>query len=287
MKVVISHKDIKPGGGRGGICTLYTNLATTLSKLGAEVTIISSWKNLKLPNIKTYFLPYNNEEEYSRNIKTLLSQLVFDIYECSSWRAEGLEYAKTPRHKPVVVRGDLSAIYFQDNFSFIREKQLFELANFRLAVSKSCAQDLEKTHSIKIDHVILNGVNTSIFKPLTRKKQRKTTRKIVWVGKPTFMKGFDLLKRIIKKSPKNFLFYLLLGHSPIEISLNLKSKAKVYFLQDISLPELVRLYNEADVCLSTSRREGFGLTALEAMACGTPVIVPKNCLVIMNLSGIK
>lgn len=35
---------------------------------------------------------------------------------------------------------------------------------------------------------------------------------------------------------------------------------------------LVRLYKQCEVAIQPSRMEGFGLTALEAMACGTPVI---------------
>jgi glycosyltransferase involved in cell wall biosynthesis len=40
--------------------------------------------------------------------------------------------------------------------------------------------------------------------------------------------------------------------------------------------ELVRLYNAADVLLSPSLYEGFGLTVVEAMACGTPVIASNT-----------
>ena len=38
---------------------------------------------------------------------------------------------------------------------------------------------------------------------------------------------------------------------------------------------LVEIYNAADVLLAPSLHEGFGITLLEAMACGTPVITSK------------
>jgi D-inositol-3-phosphate glycosyltransferase len=40
--------------------------------------------------------------------------------------------------------------------------------------------------------------------------------------------------------------------------------------------EMAITYNRFDVCISTSQGEGFGLTILEAMACGIPPIVPDS-----------
>ena len=40
-------------------------------------------------------------------------------------------------------------------------------------------------------------------------------------------------------------------------------------------PGLVELYNAADLFVSASQVEGFGLPTAEAMACGVPVLVPK------------
>ena len=43
-----------------------------------------------------------------------------------------------------------------------------------------------------------------------------------------------------------------------------------------SIEELVLWYNLADVILSLSKAETFGITIAEAMACGTPAVVYSN-----------
>ena len=40
--------------------------------------------------------------------------------------------------------------------------------------------------------------------------------------------------------------------------------------------ELSELYTAADLLVNVSREETFGLTSLEALACGTPVLVYSN-----------
>ncbi len=50
----------------------------------------------------------------------------------------------------------------------------------------------------------------------------------------------------------------------------------VRFLHDVSDADLVGLYNSAGVLAMPSFYEGFGLPALEAMACGTPVVVAER-----------
>jgi glycosyltransferase involved in cell wall biosynthesis len=51
------------------------------------------------------------------------------------------------------------------------------------------------------------------------------------------------------------------------------------------VPDLVSLYQRADVFLMASRYEGFGLTALEAMACGVPVVAFDNSSITEVVGG--
>jgi len=165
MKIILCHKDLKGGSIHGGICTIYYYLAKELHKLGVEIITVSSWKTGPSEKIKHYYIPYTNSINYRKKISHLLNKVDFDIIECSSWKAEALEYARRKNHKPVVVRGDLSVFYFDNEIKTNLEKELLTLADYRLAVSKSCALDFEKKFSIKIDKIILNGVDTSIYKP--------------------------------------------------------------------------------------------------------------------------
>ncbi|MEA2825641.1 MAG: D-inositol-3-phosphate glycosyltransferase [Actinomycetota bacterium] len=65
--------------------------------------------------------------------------------------------------------------------------------------------------------------------------------------------------------------------------------ARVQFVDPRPHEELTNYYRAADVCLVPSRSESFGLVALEAAACGTPVVAAAvgglNTLVVPGITG--
>jgi len=64
-----------------------------------------------------------------------------------------------------------------------------------------------------------------------------------------------------------------LSEEVFETVRKLKLSDEVIFLGRVSSEELLWLYNAAQLLVHPALYEGFGLTPLEAMACGTPVIV--------------
>jgi glycosyltransferase involved in cell wall biosynthesis len=168
-------------------------------------------------------------------------------------------------------------------------KQVLKMADKIIVVSKatmnyvlSLGADPEKTE------VLHNGVDLNRFKPLTgikeemRKKLKipKDASVALTVRRLVYKNGIDTLiesaKIAIKKNPR--LVFLVVGSGPDFNDINAKIKqlgiAENFRLAGfISDQDLPFYYNTADFFVLPSKSgEGLPLVALEAMACGLPVI---------------
>lgn len=131
-------------------------------------------------------------------------------------------------------------------------------------------------------HVIPNGINTNIFKPLKAKKKNQ----IIFVGRGTVPKGLDQLLKAVDSVNAN----LLIVTQKIDENLRIlaESKKNVSIIFNVKPKELARLYSESKVFVLPSLDEEQPLTTLEAMACGLPVVVsPKAAsdVVLDNVNG--
>ena len=118
--------------------------------------------------------------------------------------------------------------------------------------------------------LILNAVDSKKFQAPPRLKQSIPTVGLVY--RPGFGKGIDIAVEAIQLARKNIpdLRLHMFGTSQLEPSLKLLSNS--FYQQRATDDEIVKLYAGCDAWLFPSRREGFGLPILEAMACRTPVI---------------
>lgn len=103
---------------------------------------------------------------------------------------------------------------------------------------------------------------------------------VCFAGRLTKNKGIDILLNSTKIYEKENILTLIVGHGseydvlyPLKEKLGLKN---VVFIGDRTHEELRKIYSISDVCVVPSRKEAFGLVALEAIACGIPVIATKQ-----------
>ena len=138
--------------------------------------------------------------------------------------------------------------------------------------------------------VIPAGVNLDMFQPVDRDAARaelgiKEERVILYVGRIEPLKGIDILLRAVPMLEYGQdLRVLVVGGNPgndAELD-RLKSLTSelgigdtVTFTGSVPQSTLPTYYSAADVFVLPSHSESFGLAPLEAMACGTPVVVSR------------
>lgn len=142
-------------------------------------------------------------------------------------------------------------------------------------------------HKIK---VIPAGVNLDTFKPVDKEIARKRVgirekQVILYVGRIEPLKGIDLLlEAAALLDGVDDIRMLIVGGNPgsdVELdrlkalTLELGIENRVTFTGAIKQNDLPNYYSAADVFVLPSHSESFGLAALEAMACGTPVVVSR------------
>lgn len=127
--------------------------------------------------------------------------------------------------------------------------------------------------------VVYLGVDTDKFRPLDLPRQNY----VLSVGAISPMKCYDFLIESVGRLPESQRPPLVLvgntvseGESKYLRSLAQSRQVDLKIYKNVSEDELVRFYNEAAAFIYAPMLEPFGLTPLEAMACGTPVIAIKE-----------
>jgi glycosyltransferase involved in cell wall biosynthesis len=170
---------------------------------------------------------------------------------------------------------------------YLIEKEGFKKADAVVAVS-------DYTRRVIIDHygadaakvrVVPNAIDHKAhegkFEPHYFKKNGK--RVVLFVGRLTYQKGPDYFlkaaKRVLELDQNVFFIFSGSGDMErwlIEEAARLGISDKVFFAGFLRGSDLSRIYQMADAYVMSSVSEPFGLTSLEAMANGTPVLVSRT-----------
>ena len=136
--------------------------------------------------------------------------------------------------------------------------------------------------------IIPCGVDLRSFTPGTRDDRHAARRAlglgddplILFVGRLDPIKGLDLLLESVAHMRERARLVIVGGNPEGDPEVRrlrdradeLGIGARVTLPGAVPQPELVRYYRAADLLAVTSRYESFGLAAVEALACGTPVV---------------
>ena len=137
--------------------------------------------------------------------------------------------------------------------------------------------------------VIPPGVDTERFRPLDMAESRRRlgvngNRVVLYVGRLERLKGLDILFRALASlEDSDDVHLMVVGGSDGSRELSrlrrlvdsLGIGGQVSFLGSVDQSRLPVYYSAADVCVLPSYYESFGLAALEAAACGRPVVASK------------
>ena len=139
--------------------------------------------------------------------------------------------------------------------------------------------------------VVPPGVDLNTFQPTDRDEARRQIgygpgRIVLFVGRLERLKGVDIAIRalaLLRDRDHDDVRLLILGEDSRDGNESEKERLKAFasrvgvrdrvdFLGSVAHHELPFFYAAADVCVMPSYSESFGLVALEAQACGRPVV---------------
>lgn len=170
----------------------------------------------------------------------------------------------------------------------VGEQQVVDEADRLIVNTNAEAGQLVSLHSAdpsRID-VAHPGVDLDVFRPGDRRAARAALglpldeRVVAFVGRIQPLKGPDILLRAAAKLPRVRIVVaggpsgsgLAAPDGLVRLADELGISARVRFLPPQDREELARLFQAADLVAVPSYSESFGLVAVEAQACGTPVV---------------
>ena len=281
--------------------TIESFLIPHIQKLKSkhEITVLTKFKNssFNIPKVKIYNINLNRKINFINDLKNL-------IYLINFLRSNffNLVFTITPK---AGLLGMLSAfinkvpcrihiftgqVWCKKNFFFKYLLKLFDkfimlLTHQTLCDGKSQRKFLiENSFSTKIK-VLGNGsicgVDTNFFKPNNLKKKNlrkklkiKSNETIfLYVGRINRDKGiYNILKvsKMLSDFNYKFKFFFVGNYEDKKLQSEIKKNKNIIHFNHSK--NIISFYQLADIFVTASYREGFGMTVAQAMSCGLPII---------------
>lgn len=247
------------------------------------------------PDTETYGLNlYDEVRRYGVRARKVAAEESFDVIHAHDWLSfrAGIE-AKKISGKPLVVH--VHATEFDRSAGhpcqevYEMEKAGMEAADCVVTVSQHTKNIVLEHYGIPEDKVIVvhNGVDFTEHKkdlsPALQHLKLAGKKIVLFLGRITIQKGPDYFlkaaKQVLRYEP-NTVFVVSgsgdMEHQMIRMAADTGLSQHVIFAGWLRGDDITRLYKAADLFIMPSVSEPFGLTALEAAASGTPVLMSKQ-----------
>ncbi len=164
------------------------------------------------------------------------------------------------------------------------EKKGFEIAPHIVTISNMEKNVISKSYEIDSNKISIIS-NDDAFKPVIDSYSEIIKDKnVLFIGRVFPQKGLEFLiesaSRIVNIDPS--VRFIIAGDGVIMSDImdkvsELELERNVLFTGWVSMEEKKRLYSSSDIFVMPSPFEPFGLTALEAIRSGVPVLSSQNC----------
>jgi glycosyltransferase involved in cell wall biosynthesis len=187
--------------------------------------------------------------------------------------------------RSVVTLHDLTQFLFPSYFPAARRllaglvlRRVVRRAGRILAVSEATRTDLERfSHRARGKTVVVPHGVDPVFRRLSTdvvesfRSREDLRRFVLYVGNSKPHKNLVRLMQAFALLGQKFrdVDLVLVTQTSIDVG---RLGERIRVVTDVSDDQLVLWYNAAEVLVLPSLNEGFGLTAIEAMACATPVV---------------
>ena len=154
-----------------------------------------------------------------------------------------------------------------------RSKHTYSLPLRKIVVSKWLQDVMVAEYGDLEVALVPNSVDRSQFHSSTRSKSAVPTVGLLY--STVAFKGLDISLAVIKQVQREIPSLEIVAFGSEHQNRSLPLPAGAHFFFEPGQDQIPHIYAQCDLWLTCSRTEGFNLPALEAMACGTPVVSTK------------
>ncbi|VEG92490.1 glycosyltransferase family 4 protein [Legionella spiritensis] len=237
---------------------------------------------------------YTYEHELHRQLLPLIHSFKPDIIECHHiwypcWLLHqmGLDYIVTAHHS------DQMGFRYDPNV----QKKAIDAANGAkkiIAISESVKKEVIELYHVNESKIVVlaNGYDETIFKPKEVNREEIlhklginipfNARIIDFAGKLSLTKGIDILLQANKLLDSSMNIHIIvMGSGEIKniiegMNIDSYSLENIHFIGHQSPEGVADIHHISYLSVLPSRSEGFGISCLEAMGCGLPMVVSRS-----------